>query len=76
MMSKLKLAKLPDRAPARLNFVLPPELMARSQANAAAYSQAYGVDEPIAELILAMPSAFLTGDRYFCQRQSSQEEVP
>jgi hypothetical protein len=68
-MSEIKLAKLPDRTPIKLTLTVLPELHVRLEAYSRAYEVAYGKAEPIAELIPAMLSAFLDGDRDFSRRQ-------
>lgn len=69
-MADLKLGKLPDRTPVKLGITLPPELHQALQAYAGAYERAYGVAEPLAELIPAMLAAFLESDRGFAKARS------
>ena len=64
-MPDLKLAKLPDRTPVKLNLVLAPHLAADLNAYAELYRERYGSDEPLAELVPAMLSAFLESDKQF-----------
>ncbi|MCZ4341368.1 DUF2274 domain-containing protein [Sphingomonadaceae bacterium G21617-S1] len=64
-MTDLKLAKLPDRTPVKLNLVLAPHLAADLNAYADLYRERYGSDEPLTELVPAMLSAFMKGDRQF-----------
>ncbi|MFZ5703888.1 MAG: DUF2274 domain-containing protein [Pseudomonadota bacterium] len=64
-MTDLKLAKLPDRTPVKLNLVLAPHLAADLNAYADLYRERYGSDEPLTELVPAMLSAFIEGDRQF-----------
>ncbi|WP_374650654.1 DUF2274 domain-containing protein [Rhizorhabdus sp.] len=64
-MTDLKLAKLPDRTPVKLNLVLAPHLAADLNAYADLYRERYGSDEPLTELVPAMLSAFMEGDRQF-----------
>jgi hypothetical protein len=64
-MTDLKLAKLPDRTPVKLNLVLTPHLAADLNAYADLYRERYGSDEPLTELVPAMLSAFMEGDRQF-----------
>jgi hypothetical protein len=66
-MPDIKLAKLPDRTPIKLTVAVLPELHQRLGAYAAAYSNAYGSEEPIVELIPAMLAAFLDSDREFAR---------
>ena len=64
-MAELKLGKLPDRTPVKLTINVMPELYQQLQTYAAAYATAYGVEEPLTELIPPMLSVFLEGDREF-----------
>ena len=64
-MPELKLAKLPDRTPIKLAITVTPDLHQMLQQYAAIYADAYGREEPIAELIPAMLATFLDGDRGF-----------
>ncbi len=66
-MTELKLGKLPDRTPIKLGITITPDLKAALQAYAAIYAETYGVEEPIAELVPAMLTAFLDGDRGFAK---------
>lgn len=67
-MVELKLPKLPDRTPVKLTISVMPELLRRLQEYAGAYTEAYGQEEPVTELIPAMLAAFLDGDRGFARR--------
>jgi len=69
MMSDLKLPRLPDRTPIKVGVVMMPDLHQRLQAYAARYAEAYGVEEPVAELIPAMLAAFLDSDREPARRR-------
>jgi hypothetical protein len=64
-MADLKLGKLPDRVPVKLTVAILPDLHQALQDYAALYAQAYGQEEPIAELIPAMLTSFLESDRGF-----------
>lgn len=64
-MPDLKLAKLPDRTPVKLNLVLAPSLSADLNAYADLYRERYGSDEPLSELVPAMLAAFIKSDRQF-----------
>ena len=66
-MADIKLAKLPDRTPVKLTIALMPDLHARLTAYADAYREAYGLEEPVAELVPAMLAAFLDSDRAFAR---------
>lgn len=67
-MGELKLPRLPDRTPVKLTVTMTPDLHRRLQDYAAAYSEAYQVDEPLTELIPAMLGSFLDSDREFNRR--------
>lgn len=64
----LKLAQLPDRAPVKVQLLLSPQSHQALLDYAELYRKTYGVEERIEDLIPAMLSAFLDGDRGF-QRQ-------
>ena len=66
-MPDLKLAKLPDRTPIKLAITITPDLHQALQEYAALYASAYGREEPVAELVPAMLTAFLEGDRAFAK---------
>lgn len=68
-MSQIRLSKLPDRTPVKLAISVGPDLFQRLQDYAAAYAQSYGVEEPVAELVPAMLTAFLDSDRQFSRRK-------
>jgi hypothetical protein len=69
-MADLKLSKLPDRTPVKLSITITPDLQAALQQYAMAYFAAYGVEEPVAELVPAMLAAFLESDRGFMRSRS------
>ncbi|RJF91468.1 DUF2274 domain-containing protein [Sphingomonas cavernae] len=72
-MAELKLAKLPDRTPVKLTISVSPDLHRALNQYAALYSEIYGQEEPIAELIPAMLGSFLESDRAFARaRQKPQ----
>lgn len=78
---KLKLAKLPDRIPAKRTIALPPELDRALQDYAKLYAQAYGRKERIEDLIPYMLEAFLDSDPAFGKtrpkdRQDQKRPVP
>ncbi|UFX42733.1 DUF2274 domain-containing protein [Bradyrhizobium sp. 41S5] len=58
----MKLAKLPDRTPVKMNVVLTPGLAQRLREYAAFYAETYGNKEEVAELIPFMLEAFLDSD--------------
>lgn len=64
-MPDLKLGKLPDRTPVKLSITITPDLQSALQDYAVVYAEAYGVEEPVAELIPAMLETFLGSDRNF-----------
>jgi hypothetical protein len=64
-MKKLKLSKLPDRVPVKLQITLAPDLAARLRDYADLYEQTYGVREEPAELVPFMLEAFLSSDPEF-----------
>ncbi|MCI4590795.1 DUF2274 domain-containing protein [Sphingobium sp. BYY-5] len=66
-MTNLKLRKLPDRTAVKLTITITPDLQAALQAYAAIYADTYGMEEPVAELIPVMLSAFLESDRGFAR---------
>jgi hypothetical protein len=68
MMAELKLSKLPDRIPVKVTLNVPPELHRKLGDYAELYRETYGEDEPVADLIPAMLSAFLESDRAFALR--------
>ena len=58
-MVDLKLPQLPDRTPTKLTISVLPDLHQALTDYAALYAQTYGREEPLAELITAMLTAFL-----------------
>jgi hypothetical protein len=76
-MPELKLARLPDRKPVKLTIMLQPETNAALQAYAAAYREAYGEDEEVAELVPYMIDSFLSADRGFAKvRKNGGGDTP
>lgn len=67
----MKLAKLPDRTPVKMNVVLTPSLAQRLREYAAFYSETYGIKEEVSELIPFMLEAFLDGDADFRRSRRS-----
>ncbi len=61
----MKLAKLPDRTPVKMNVVLAPVLAQRLREYAEFYAETYGNKEEAAELIPFMLEAFLDSDADF-----------
>ena len=70
-MADLKLAKLPDRTPVKLAITITPDLQNALRDYAAIYAQAYGIEEPVVELIPAMLTAFLDSDRNFIKSRDA-----
>lgn len=70
-MADLKLPRLPDRTPVKLTISVSPDLHQALTEYAALYTQTYGRDEPIAELIPAMLTAFLESDRAFIRGRTA-----
>jgi hypothetical protein len=68
----IKLAQLPDRTPLKISFLAMPDLHQALCDYAAFYNQTYGRDEPVAELIPAMLSAFLESDRAFMRGRGAK----
>ena len=64
-MADLALSKLPDRTPVKITIAITPELRQTLDDYAAVYRNAYGVDEPVTELIPQMLAHFLSKDRAF-----------
>lgn len=60
---KLKLARLPDRMPAKILVTVPPDLKQELLAYAELYWETYGEEESVEALVPYMLSAFLRGDR-------------
>lgn len=67
----MKLAKLPDRTPVKMNVVLTPSLAQRLREYAAFYAETYGIKEEVSELIPFMLEAFLDGDADFRRSRRS-----
>lgn len=70
-MTALKLGKLPDRTPIKLSIMMTPDLYERLKLYATRYSETYGSEEPVSELIPAMLLAFLESDRAFTRSLSA-----
>jgi hypothetical protein len=71
-MAGIRLAKLPDRTPVKLTISMMPELQQRLTEYAEFYRTTYGSDEPVAELVPAMLSAFLDSDRTFVKSRGAK----
>lgn len=70
----LKLAKLPDRTPAKITITVSPDLNQALHRYAALYRATYGEAEGVADLIPFMLDAFLDSDRGFAK--ASKEALP
>ena len=70
-MPELKLAKLPDRTPAKITFTASPELNRALNEYAEIYREMYGEAETVPELIPFMLDAFLESDRGFAKARKS-----
>jgi hypothetical protein len=68
----IKLTKLPDRTLVKLTISLQPELSEALQSYAALYSETYGREERIVDLIPAMLSSFLDSDRAFARDRTGR----
>ena len=66
-MPELKLPRLPDRTPIKLAITVTPDLHEMLRDYAALYAEAYGREEPVAELVPAILTAFLETDRVFAK---------
>ncbi|GAO37858.1 hypothetical protein SCH01S_01_00210 [Sphingomonas changbaiensis NBRC 104936] len=69
-MADIKLPQLPDRTPVKLTISVMPDLHQALTDYAALYARAYGRDEPLADLIPAMLTAFLDSDRGFSRSRA------
>jgi hypothetical protein len=68
----LRLAKLPERTVVKMTIAITPDLSVRLSAYAKLYSETYGQEEPVAELIPYMLSKFIDDDRSFTKRARSR----
>lgn len=64
-MAELRIAKLLDRNPVKLNIAVMPDLHDALQDYAKLYAETYGQADAMVDLIPAMLGAFLDGDREF-----------
>lgn len=64
-MIAVKLAKLPDRTPVKMNIVLTPALAKRLREYAEFYAETYGVREEVADLVPFILESFLDADSDF-----------
>ncbi|MEW9855633.1 DUF2274 domain-containing protein [Novosphingobium sp. M1R2S20] len=70
-MPQLELARMPDRTPVKLTVMVMPDLHLALSDYARIYADTYGREEPIAELIPAILSAFLDSDRGFVRAREA-----
>lgn len=71
-MGGLRLARLPVRTPVKITIAVAPDLHQALADYAELYQETYGQQEPVQDLIPAMLSSFLEGDKAFCRRRRSQ----
>lgn len=74
-MPDIKLAKLPDRRPVKVQIEILPDLELALTEYAVAYEQAYGVQEKPAALIPYMLSSFIEGDREFVKLRKQDKQA-
>lgn len=72
----MKLAKLPDRTPVKMNVVFTPGLAQRLREYAVFYAETYGDREEVTELIPFMLEAFLETDVAFKRGKKKTETEP
>ena len=66
-MTDIKLARLPDRTPIKVTINVTPDLHRILSDYAAVYKSTYGDEQPVADLIPHMLTAFLASDRGFAK---------
>lgn len=71
----MKLAKLPDRTPVKMNVVLAPSLARRLREYADFYAETYGSREEVADLVPFMLEAFLDADTDY-RKARRKEDAP
>ena len=72
-MTGLKLARLEDRTPIKLQIAVTPQLHADLQLYARLYRESYGVEESVADLIPSMLATFLASDRAFVRGRAAEK---
>ncbi|MCA6114964.1 DUF2274 domain-containing protein [Bradyrhizobium sp. WSM 1738] len=72
----MKLAKLPDRTPVKINVVLAPGLAKRLGEYAEFYAETYRGREEVADLIPFMLDAFIEADPEFRKRRKLGRREP
>ena len=75
-MTNLKLAKLPDRTPAKITITVNAGLNRALRDYAILYHATYGEAESVAELIPFMLEAFLDSDRAFARARKGEGRLP
>ncbi len=70
-MAELRIAKLPDRTPVKLNIAVMPDLHDALQDYAKLYANTYGQADTMVDLIPAMLAAFIESDRTFAKARSN-----
>jgi hypothetical protein len=70
-MPELKLARIPDRTLLKLTVMVMPDLHLALSDYARIYAETDGREEPVAELIPAILSAFLESDRGFVRAREA-----
>jgi hypothetical protein len=69
-MADIRLARLPERTPIKLQIQLTPQLHADLQRYAHLYKEAYGQEEALGDLIPPMLASFLDGDKAFARAKT------
>jgi hypothetical protein len=69
---ELKLARLPDRTPAKITITVSSDLNRALNEYAEIYRATYGEAEPVAELIPYMLGVFLDSDRGFAKARRGE----
>lgn len=64
-MAELRIAKLPDRNPVKLTIAVMPDLHDSLQDYVKLYAETYGQADAMVDLIPAILTAFLEGDREY-----------
>ena len=73
-MADLKLAKLPERTPAKLTISVSPDLSEALGCYAQLYAETYGQTESVADLVPYMLQGFLDSDRAFARVRKGLRE--
>lgn len=70
-MSELRLARIPDRTPIKLNISVAPDLHSALHGYAEVYKETYGDEQSVVDLIPHMLTAFLASDRGFAKARGA-----